>query len=328
MALQPKKFDDIRLQQETIRNMQRKKAPKSPKLKNPAGGIKGGPPPRTPQLKPQTKRPMNPLVIRDRRNKLKKPDLESKTKAPMSTDVIKNRKNHLKKPDLEDKTKAPMSTDVIKNRKNHLKKPKLNNPAGGIKGGPPKGKPQLNSKTKRPMNSMVIKDRKNKIKKPKLDSSTQTNMKGTSEQKYPVAGFFFKVEIDGFHSEANFKEVSGLTAEREIELIVEGGNNDFVHKVPKGATKYNNLVLKRGLVSADSAFAKWCLENLQSVLSQVIKPKTINVELQDTYDAKPVMKWSFTNAWPVKWEVSSFDSQKSEIVIESIEFAYNSFSVS
>ncbi|MGB1241741.1 MAG: phage tail protein, partial [Chitinophagales bacterium] len=135
-------------------------------------------------------------------------------------------------------------------------------------------------------------------------------------------------QIKGFTHESHFKEVSGLTAEREVELIVEGGNNDYVHKVPKGATKYNNLVLKRGLISSKSALGKWCLSAIGSVLSKPIKPKTIDVELQDPYDKSPVMKWSFTNAWPVKWEVSGLDSQKSEILIESIEFAYNSFSVS
>ena len=269
---------------------------------------------------------MNPLIIKDRKNKLKKPKLKDATLAPMSTEAIKGRKSKLKKPKLKDETLAPMSTEAIKSRKSKLKKPKL------------KGE------TLTPMSTEVIKSRKNKLKKPKLkkpakgkkktpskkpalNGTTKSKAAGKSTQKYPVGGFLFKVQVKGFQSETSFKEVSGITVEREVEIIEEGGNNDFAYRLPKGPTKYSNLILKRGLMSTTSPLATWCFEMLQSTLATKIEAKTIHVELQDTYDGSKVMKWSFMRAWPIKWEVSGFDAQKSEIVIESIEFAYNYFKV-
>ena len=45
--------------------------------------------------------------------------------------------------------------------------------------------------------------------------------------------------------EAAFREVSGIGPEIEVEAVSEGGENRFVHQLPKGA-KYPRLVLKRG----------------------------------------------------------------------------------
>ena len=42
-------------------------------------------------------------------------------------------------------------------------------------------------------------------------------------------------------------------------------------------------------------------------------------------DAKPLMKWSFKQAWPVKWSASDFNAQANQIVVESLEFAYTYF---
>ncbi len=275
-------------------------------LKNPAGGLKGGMPKKKPQLKPATKKPMNPLVIKDRKNKLKKPKLKNPAGG------VKGGPPN-KKPQLKPATKKPMNPLVINDRKNKLKKPKLAN------------------ETKKPMSTAEIKGRKEKLKKPALKSKTTANAAKEGSQKYPPIGFFFKVEVKGFRADVKFKEVSGLTAEREFETIIEGGNNDFAYKVPKGPTKYSNLVLKRGLLPAKSQLAKWCLNsNIQSLMNKPIKPKDISIQLLDAHagSESPIMTWSLTQAWPIKWEVTGFDAQKSEVVIESIEFAYQKFTVS
>ncbi len=48
--------------------------------------------------------------------------------------------------------------------------------------------------------------------------------------------------------DAAFQEVGGLEAEIEVETVVEGGENRFVHRLPK-PVKHPNLSLKRGLAS-------------------------------------------------------------------------------
>lgn len=142
---------------------------------------------------------------------------------------------------------------------------------------------------------------------------------------YPPVNFYFKLFIPGVNADLDyaFQEVSGLNAEIEYEEIQEGGENRFKYKVPK-ATKFNNLVLKRGVVTSDSKVAQWCKETVFTDLSSKIETKNITVLLLDA-NGKAIMGWVFNNAWPVKWNFSDLESTKGEILIESIEFAYNSF---
>jgi len=39
-------------------------------------------------------------------------------------------------------------------------------------------------------------------------------------------------------------------------------------------------------------------------------------------EGKPIYTWSCANAYPVKWEVESLDSEKNSVLIESLEMAY------
>ena len=140
---------------------------------------------------------------------------------------------------------------------------------------------------------------------------------------YPPVNFYFTLSFIGIDSTLDyaFQEVSGLTAEMGYEEIQEGGENRFKYKVPNGA-KYNNLVLKRGLVTFNSQLATWCKDTVFSDLSSQIKTKNITLMLMNA-NGKALMTWSFINAWPVKWSVSDLESIKGEISVESIEFAYN-----
>lgn len=148
----------------------------------------------------------------------------------------------------------------------------------------------------------------------------------------PPVGFYYAVTILGKGetpfppADAGFQEVSGISVTMETEQIKEGGQNRFVHKVP-GRTNYENLVLKRGLMVRSSSLADWCTKVFKDNLTRPITPRTIKVSLLDanTDGNDALMTWVFNNAYPIKWEISSLDASKSEIVVESITFAYNYF---
>jgi len=144
---------------------------------------------------------------------------------------------------------------------------------------------------------------------------------------YPPVGFYFKLTFTGISadSDAGFQEVSGISAEMSVEEIGEGGENRFKHKVPNGA-KFNNLVVKRGLVPSGSDLAQWCFDTIGTGLSAAIVPKSHSVILMNE-EGNPLMTWNFVNAWPVKWSVSDLKSMEGEIVVESIEFAYSYFTI-
>ena len=65
----------------------------------------------------------------------------------------------------------------------------------------------------------------------------------------PWAGQFI-FSIDGMEI-GHFMEVSGLSVTIEDEKIPEGGQNEFVRRVP-GRMTWPNLVLKRGITSSVS----------------------------------------------------------------------------
>ncbi len=138
---------------------------------------------------------------------------------------------------------------------------------------------------------------------------------------YPPLGFHFKVEFANLGSEYQFQSVSGLNVELETEQIAEGGENRFKHKLPV-STRYPNLVLKRG-IRVDSALTKWCREALENF---DIKPTNITISLLNE-NHEPLMTWNVVHAYPLKWSVSEFNAEKSQLAIESIELAYNYFNI-
>lgn len=140
--------------------------------------------------------------------------------------------------------------------------------------------------------------------------------------EYPPAAFHFTVAFDAASRDADgsFQEVSGIGAEMETESVVEGGENRFVHQLPK-AVKHTRLVLKRGVAPFGSRLVTWCREVLEGDLSQPLKPRTMHVHLLDE-KGEPLRSWSFENAIPVKWDVEPFHSSKNEVALEKIELTY------
>ncbi len=142
---------------------------------------------------------------------------------------------------------------------------------------------------------------------------------------YPPVGFHFSVS---FHHgsikdarDVRFQSVSGLNIEVETETLNEGGENRFVHTLPV-RTKFNNLVLKRGMFT-DSMLIKWCLDTFKTL---EVEPADVIVSLLNEKH-EPLKSWNIRHAWPVKWEVESFSAEDNKVVIESIELAYHYFTV-
>jgi phage tail-like protein len=142
---------------------------------------------------------------------------------------------------------------------------------------------------------------------------------------YPPVSFYFTVEIvdEGTAGDTSFLEVQGLTAEREVIEIKEGGENRFTHRLPDRA-KYGNLILKRGVLLPTSGFGSWCKTVLESNFDTPITTNTVLLSLLDANGA-PLLSWNFVGAWPVKWTVSDLGAEKNELAIESMELAYNYF---
>lgn len=126
----------------------------------------------------------------------------------------------------------------------------------------------------------------------------------------PYSGYNFLVEIEGIMA-GGFTEVSGLVIETEIEPVKEGGANDIVYQLPK-STKYTNITLKRGLTDSDLLWSWY-----QDVINGKIVRKSGVITLSGRAGEKG-KSWGFVEAYPIKWEVSNFNSTSNTIVTETL----------
>jgi phage tail-like protein len=130
-------------------------------------------------------------------------------------------------------------------------------------------------------------------------------------------GYRFKVTIDEIEA-ADFTEASGLTVQKEVLEYNEGGENTRHHKLV-GATRFSNIVLRRG-TSDSAALFEW----VKQTIDGVVKRKNGSI-IAVTRAGDPIARWDFKNAWPCRYEGPQFRSGESEIAIELIELAHDGF---
>jgi phage tail-like protein len=132
-----------------------------------------------------------------------------------------------------------------------------------------------------------------------------------------IANCRFYVKIDGY-AQAVFTEMSGLQVETTVTEYEEGGNNGFVHRLP-GRSKVSNLTFKRGITKSNDFF-KWYLKILHGTLER----KQVDVVMFDAA-GEPLAKWSFKDAYPVKWVGPQFAADGKTAAIETLELAHDGF---
>ncbi len=137
----------------------------------------------------------------------------------------------------------------------------------------------------------------------------------TGARHDPYPSFNFAVEISGLFV-AGFNEVSGLQAEIEVQEYREGGVNEYIHKRAGPARYPSNLILKRGIGDNTELWSWYC-----QVLQGTIERKSLDVVLMDASGAEQ-RRWTFKNAYPVKWAGADLKAQGSEVAIESMELAH------
>lgn len=117
---------------------------------------------------------------------------------------------------------------------------------------------------------------------------------------------------------AGFSEVSGLQQELEMEEYAEGGQNFFVHKLPK-RIKYPPLVLKRGILLSDDLWTWY-----QDYLYGRAVPKEGSIVMYGFVNGekKEVRRWNFEKAYPVKWVGPDFRAVSGDVAIESLELVH------
>jgi phage tail-like protein len=143
---------------------------------------------------------------------------------------------------------------------------------------------------------------------------------------YTFLNLRFRLSVDGKEFGA-FSECTGLSLEVATEDYHEGGENQFVHKLPTFGQP-PNLVLKRGITSSDELW-NWFEEYLKT---GTVTPKDGQVELlsttdPDRHEEKPVRVWAFTRGWPVKWTGPELNALSPGVAFETLELVHRGLRV-
>jgi phage tail-like protein len=93
-----------------------------------------------------------------------------------------------------------------------------------------------------------------------------------------------------------FKGMEGLEVWFDVLEYAEGGNNDFVHRLP-GRMRYPNLRLTWGLVS-DEDLLKWFMATHTKAETQEI---TVTLTAVKGDMSRDLRKFTFADAYPVHW---------------------------
>ena len=135
----------------------------------------------------------------------------------------------------------------------------------------------------------------------------------------PYDAFSFLVDIGG--TKTAFAECVLPVASIEVIEYREGEDSmNNVHKLP-GLVKYGNLVLKRGLTDS-LALWQW----FSAFATGTGTMQTVTVTLRDR-GMNPVIRWTFTNAWPVRYESPVLNGKTSALAIETLELAVDGMQV-
>jgi phage tail-like protein len=144
---------------------------------------------------------------------------------------------------------------------------------------------------------------------------------------FPLPSYYFDVTI-GPHGSIGFQEVQGLGADIEYEENPDIANADHTNRTFK-KMKYKNLILKKGVFQKglkDMERVAAIFFNNESARGErqvTVEPVTITIELMnEAGDA--VITWELAGAVPVKYEFGALNAMESNILVETMEFQYES----
>ena len=161
----------------------------------------------------------------------------------------------------------------------------------------------------------------------------------------PSPAWKFYVEVLGVLV-AEFQECSGLTMEREVEEVTEGGTNDFQWLLPS-YMKYGPIVLKKGITYNRELWRwfRWGMLDGQvwgfntvpgaSAAISLLKAQGVIVPMGTsisivlgTVDGKVAKHWDLIGAIPVKWVGPDMQAGSDQAAIETLEVRHQGIDLS
>jgi phage tail-like protein len=136
----------------------------------------------------------------------------------------------------------------------------------------------------------------------------------------PFRNFNFIVEIEGIAS-SSFSEVEFPSSTIGVVEYREGGDKVSSSRKLPGRVHYSNLVLKRGVTQSTDIWDWW------NTLRNGTPDRRNGVIVLLDAQLQEVRRWSFTGAWPCRYDVSALAGTGEETVIETLELGVDSFAL-
>ena len=139
-----------------------------------------------------------------------------------------------------------------------------------------------------------------------------------------VTSATFLFEVDGVEI-GRFMQVTGLEVSVSVEDVEEGGENNFVHKLP-GRMSWPNITLKRGITQQDTLL-DWLSKSSGEKFSaqgNKLTRSTAAITLIGPGDER-LRSWEFFGAFPVKWKGPEFSVESAESAVEELEITHHGF---
>ncbi|MCV2395213.1 phage tail protein [Actinotalea sp. M2MS4P-6] len=140
----------------------------------------------------------------------------------------------------------------------------------------------------------------------------------------PTTSGWFIFEVDGVEI-GTFRSVKGLELTVDVHEYAEGGQGQYVHKLP-GTLHWPNLVFSRGMVESDALFT-WVSnsagENFAANGNKV--KRSTGAVTAVSYTGERLRAWEFTDVFAVRWTGPEFNVDSAELLVEELEVAHNGF---
>ena len=140
--------------------------------------------------------------------------------------------------------------------------------------------------------------------------------------EFPLPKFHFKVEWDNVDN-FQFTEVSGLDFESDMLEYRDGADQSYYKQKRPGLKKTANITLKRGMFKGARAFYDWYEEASNRTN---LNPKDVTIKLLDEAH-EPVITWTLTNAWAIKFQGTDLKGDANEVAIETLELAHEGMTI-
>lgn len=148
------------------------------------------------------------------------------------------------------------------------------------------------------------------------------------QREDPYPAFNFRVTAERFGDagtvQGGFQEVSGLGAEVAVAEYRNGNSAENVVLKMPGLPKATDVTFKRGVMGSD-AFFKWIKavrDGEQNVRA------TVTIDLFDEARQGPVMTWTLSRAWPIKYTPPTLSGKGTDVAMEEITLAHERLDVS